>query len=251
MMPGRMIDVHCHILPDLDDGPSDFSESLEMARIASKDGICKIIATPHVNDGKYSPQNIRKRVDEFNRLLKENRIPLLIYPGAETSMSMDPTMFPKYTLNNTNYILLEFPHDHLPSYAGRILSWLCSKGLKPVIAHPERNYSVIRAPEVLLKLLNNNIYVQITAGSLTGDFGVDIKYCADFLLDSGKVDLMASDAHSREFRTPVLARAVKIAAKRIGNRAAQGLVSTNPAALLAGEEIHSNKDNKSFNEAPC
>ncbi|MFZ2631252.1 MAG: CpsB/CapC family capsule biosynthesis tyrosine phosphatase [Desulfosalsimonadaceae bacterium] len=237
-----MIDVHCHILPDLDDGPSDFGESLEMARIASRDGIYKIIATPHVSDGKYSFTDISKRVEQFNRLLKKNRIPLLVYPGAEVSMGLDPAMFPKYTLNNTNYILLEFPHDHLPSYAEKILSWLCSKGLRPVIAHPERNYSVIRAPEVLLKLLNNNIHVQITAGSLTGDFGVDIQYCADFLLDSGKVDIIASDAHSREFRTPVLAKAVAIAANRIGNRAAQRLVSTNPAALLAGEEIHSNKD---------
>jgi len=242
MMPGPMIDVHCHILPNLDDGPSDFHESLEMAQIASKDGICKIIATPHVSDGKYSFKDISKRVEQFNRFLIQNRIPLLVYPGAEVSMGLDPAMFPKYTLNNTNYILLEFPHDHLPSYAGKILFWLCSKGLKPIIAHPERNHSVIRCPELLLKLLDNNIHVQITAGSLTGDFGPDIKYCADFLIDSGKVDIIASDAHSGEFRTPALAKAVAIAAKRIGNWAAQRLVSTNPAALLAGEEIHSNKD---------
>ncbi|RJP84269.1 MAG: tyrosine protein phosphatase [Desulfobacteraceae bacterium] len=242
MMTGPMIDVHCHILPGMDDGPSDLHESLEMAEIASKGGIRQIIATPHVSGGKYSPQDISQRTDQFNRLLKQNRISVQVYPGAEVSVSLDPILFPKYTLNNTNYILLEFPHGHLPSYAGKLLLWLCSKGLKPVIAHPERNYSVIRSPEILLKLLNNNIYVQITAASITGDFGVDIKYCADFLLDSGKVDLIASDAHSMQFRTPAISEAVAVAAKKIGNRAAQRLVSTNPAALLAGEEIHSNVD---------
>lgn len=233
-----MIDVHCHILPDIDDGPSDFEESLEMAKIASRDGVCKIIATPHINDNKYTIQDIIKRVDQLNRLLKENSIPVIVYPGAEVSIGLDPAIIPKYTLNHTNYTLIEFPHNHLPSFAGKILSWLISKGLKPIIAHPERNYSIIRSPDLLLKLLNKDIYVQITAGSLTGDFGVDIQYCADFLLDSGKIDMIASDAHSKKFRTPVLSEAAEVASTLVGREASQRLVSTNPAAILAGEEIH-------------
>ncbi len=233
-----MIDVHCHILPDIDDGASDFDESLEMANIASKDGICKIIATPHIYDGKYAIGDIIKRVDYLNRLLKENSIPVIVYPGAEVSIGLDPGMIPKYTLNHTKYTLVEFPHNHLPSFSGKILAWLISNGLKPIIAHPERNYTIIRSPESLLNLLDKNIYVQITAGSLTGDFGVDIQYCAKFLVDSGKVDMIASDAHSKEFRKPVLKEAAEAAAILVGRKASQRLVSTNPAAILAGEEIH-------------
>ncbi len=234
----RMIDVHCHILPDIDDGASDFNESLEMAKIAYRDGVCEIIATPHVYDNKYTIQDIIKQVDRLNRRLKQNNIPVQIHPGAEVSISLDPALLLKYPLNNTKYTLIEFPHNHLPSFAGKILAWLIAKGLKPIIAHPERNYSVIRSPELLLNLLNKNIYVQITAASLTGDFGGDIQYCADYLLNSGKVDFIASDAHSQKFRTPVLSEAAEIAAKRIGSEASRLLVDTNPAALLAGKEIH-------------
>lgn len=233
-----MIDIHCHILPNIDDGASDFDESLEMAKIAAQDGIRQIIATPHVYDGKYAIGDIIKQVDQLNRLLKQNNIPVQIYPGAEVSISLDPAMIPEYTLNHTKYTLIEFPHNHLPSFAGKILSWLIAKGLKPIIAHPERNYSIIRSPELLLNLLNNNIYVQITAGSLAGDFGGDIQYCADYLLNSGKVDFIASDAHSKKFRTPVLSEAADIAATHLGKKASQRLVSTNPATILAGENIH-------------
>ncbi len=233
-----MIDVHCHILSNIDDGASDFDESLEMAKIASKDGITKIIATPHVYDEKYTIADIIQRVDRLNRLLKQNNIPVQIYPGAEVSISLDPAIIPKYTLNNTKYTLIEFPHTHLPSFAGKILAWLIAKDLKPIIAHPERNFSIIRSPELLLNLLNNNIYVQITAGSLTGDFGGDIQYCADYLLNSGKVDVIASDAHSPEFRTPVLSEAAEIAAAHLNKKASHRLVSTNPAAILTGDEIH-------------
>lgn len=237
-MPVCMIDTHCHILPNMDDGPMDFDESLEMAKIASGDGICKIIATPHVNDSQYTFGHIVRQVDHLNRLLKQNDIPLTVYPGAEVSIGLDPARIPQYTLNNTKYCLIEFPHNHLPSFAGRILDWLVSKGLKPIIAHPERNYTVIRSPELLLDLLNKNVYVQITAGSLTGDFGVDIQYCANYLLDSGRVDMIASDAHSKKFRSPVLSEAAETAATLVGREASQCLVSANPAAILTGEEIH-------------
>ena len=91
----------------------------------------------------------------------------------------------------------------------------CAKGLKPIIAHPERNYSIIRSPDLLLRLLNDNVHLQITAASLTGDFGKDIQYCANFLLKSGKVDIIASDAHSKSFRPPLLAAAAKAAAGEI------------------------------------
>jgi protein-tyrosine phosphatase len=233
-----MIDSHCHILPNIDDGPQNIDESVEMARIASGDGIEKIIATPHISDNRYSPGDISDRVDQFNHLLKQKKIPVQVYPGAEVAIGLDPDRLSAYTINRSSYILIEFPHDHLPAHAGKLLDWLCSKGLNPIIAHPERNYSIIRSPETLLSLLNRNVYTQITAGSLSGDFGRDIQYCAHFLLDSEKVDIIASDAHSKKFRTPILSAAAEIVTKRISRIASQHIVDANPAAILAGEEIH-------------
>ena len=236
-----MIDAHCHILPDMDDGPATVEESAAMAKIAAEDGIEKIIATPHVTDNRFLPTDITERVDELNHFLNQKDIPVQVYPGAEVSTAVDPEIMARYTLCRSPYILIEFPHSHLPSFAGNMFQWLCAKGLKPIIAHPERNYSVIRSPESLLPLLNNNIYVQITAASLTGDFGRDIRYCADFLLSSGKVDIIASDAHSEHFRIPNLSAALEAAATRLGKKAAARLVCENPAAVLNGKELHTAK----------
>lgn len=234
-----MIDTHCHILPNLDDGPRDVDESVEMARIAVGDGIQKIIATPHIYDAAIAPEDIAARVDGLNRLLKEKNIPLQVLPGAEVSTGLDLGKLSRYAIPDTPYILIEFPHDHFPSHAGRLLQWLSARGLKPIIAHPERNYSILREPEILLNLLNRDVYIQITAGSITGTFGRDIQYCANFLLDSGKVNLIASDAHSKEFRSPILSPATRFVAARLGEKIAQRLVCTNPEAVLRGDDIHS------------
>ncbi len=234
-----MIDTHCHILPGIDDGPEDAEESVEMARIAAEDGIHKIIATPHIYDMRYPPEVIAQKVDRLNRLLTLKNIPLEVHPGAEVSIGMDPNILSKYAIQGTPYILIEFPHDHLPSHAGKLLQWLSDKGLKPIIAHPERNHSVIRSPETLLRLLNKDVYVQITGDSLTGEFGPDIQYCAYFLMESGKVDIIASDAHAKKFRAPVLSHAKKATTKHFGEKASERLFRTNPEAVLTGREIHS------------
>lgn len=237
-MPADMIDAHCHILPGMDDGPMDISESVEMARVAAGDGIHKIIATPHIYDSGALPEDIAAGVNRLNRILAREGIPVAIYPGAEVAMGMDIEKSCRYTMNRSRYVLIEFPHDHLPSHAGKLLNWLSAQGLKPIIAHPERNYGILRSPETLLGLLNPDVYVQITAGSLTGDFGRDILFCAEFLLDAGKVDLIASDAHSGTIRPPRLSLAAEYASKRIGKTAAARLVRTNPEAVLANEDMH-------------
>lgn len=231
-----MIDSHCHILPRIDDGASDLEESLEMARIAFADGICNIIATPHISDGLFKPEDISNRVDALNRHLVDHHIPVAIYPGAEISISLDPSLFHHYTLNHTKFVLIELPHDHFPSFTAKLLSWLCAENLRPIIAHPERNPGVIRNPGLLINMLHPGIHVQVTAGSLTGDFGIDAQLCAEFLLDSGKVDILASDAHSSGHRPPVLSKAVELTSRRIGHQAALRLVHANPSSVLTGEE---------------
>ena len=237
-MPDFMIDTHCHILPNIDDGPTDDEESVEMANIAANDGITGIIATPHIYDNRFSMDDIAAGVDRLNRLLSAQNIPVEVHPGAEVAIGLDPHALCKYTISGTSYILIEFPHDHLPAHAGQLIQWLSARKLKPIIAHPERNYSLIRSPEALLPLLTKNVYVQITAGSITGDFGRDIAYCANFLLDSGKVDLIASDAHSSRGRRPLLSPAAKTVRDRLGKAVSERLVRKNPESVLAGMEIH-------------
>ena len=232
-----MIDCHCHILPGIDDGASDMAESIAMAKIANADGISGIVATPHVRHPGLSPGDIMKRVEELNRHLEKRHVPVGIYPAAEVSISLDFRLFEKYTVNRTRYVLVELPHDYLPPFTANLLSWLGEEGLYPIIAHPERNSAVVRDPQRLFDVLREGVLVQITAGSLTGDFGVDSQICAEVLLDSGKVDIIASDAHSSKFRLPVLSKAVEAAAKRIGAEQAIRLASDNPAAVLEGSPV--------------
>ncbi|OPL12107.1 MAG: hypothetical protein AVO38_03505 [delta proteobacterium ML8_D] len=240
-----MIDCHCHILPQIDDGASNIEVSLEMAKIASADGIRKIIATPHISDNFYSPADIKNRVNRLNRYLAENQVPVLIYPAAEVSIALDISLFSQYTMNHTAYILIEFPHDYLPPFAPKLLAWILARGLTPIIAHPERNFDVIQNPDSFIDLLHTGIYTQITGGSLTGDFGTAAQHCAAFLLDAGVVDIIASDAHSSRIRPPVLSKAVEVASARIGQKAALKLVRDNPTAVLTGKKCCRNRQTPS------
>ena len=236
-MTDGMIDCHCHILPGIDDGASDIEESVAMAKIAFADGISRIVATPHVSDARISPGDIIKRVEELNRHLIESQVPVRIYPAAEVSISLDLLLFAKYTVNHTKYVLVELPPDFFPPFTPNLMSWLLNEGLHPIIAHPERNTSIVGNPDRLFELLNDGILVQITAGSLTGEFGVDSQICAERLLDSGNVHIIASDAHSSDFRQPILSKGVEAAAKRIGAEHAKRLAIDNPAAILEGRAV--------------
>jgi protein-tyrosine phosphatase len=233
-----MIDLHCHILPSIDDGPSDIEQSIRMAKIAAIDGIKKIVATPHITDGTDLSERIRNHCEILIQKLQDLNVPIEILPGGELPAVTAPTAFKKYTINQTNYVLIEFPHSYLPQSARETLFNLVSAGLFPIISHPERNSSVVQNPNRLLELLDANIFVQITAGSLTGNFGRNEQQCARYLLKKGVVDILATDAHDDDYRRPELSSGLKIAAKLIGKTAAGHLVNRNPSAIINGELIH-------------
>lgn len=233
-----MIDLHCHILAGIDDGPPALQQSIAMARIAAADGISKIAATPHIKNTLHSPDLIRKGAARLNAALAKLRIPVEIVPGAEVYAPIDPLLLDGYTINKSRYILIEFPYTHLPKNAGSLLFKLAARGFRPIICHPERNPSVIRDPDLLLKLMDSNIRVQITAGSLSGSFGLREMECACYLLERGAVSFIATDAHSAKQRPPILSKGVKIAARIIGREKAMTLVTSNPAAVLAGKALY-------------
>lgn len=232
-----MIDLHCHILPSIDDGSRDIEQSIRMAKIAVKDGMQKIVATPHIGEDS-SVDEIKNRCNLLNQRLKELKIPLEILPGGEIPSAIAPTINNKFTINQTKYVLIEFPHAYLPQSARETLFNLVSAGLHPIISHAERNSSIVQNPDRLLEILDTNILVQVTAGSLTGMFGRDEQQCARYLLKKGLVDVLATDAHEDDYRRPELSPGLKIAKKLIGKTAADRLVYYNPAAIIKGEWVN-------------
>jgi protein-tyrosine phosphatase len=233
-----VIDIHCHILPEIDDGPSDIKESIEMAKIASLDGITKMVATPHIKDTLHPVATIKKSIEVLNNRLTEMGIPVEILQGADVSAMLDVSLLEGYTINNTNYILIEFPHSHLPRNAKEVLFRMIIKGYHPIITHPERNISVIKNPDLLFELIGAGSSVQITADSLTGAFGADIKECAFYLLKKGTVSFIATDAHSCYQRRPILSEGLNVAERIIGKNKAADLVNLNPQAVLSGKPLN-------------
>lgn len=232
-----MIDLHCHILPGIDDGPTDMAESIAMAKIAAADGITTIVATPHLKEHIYPAIRIEKAVSELNRQIADSGIPVKILRGADIYAMLSLELIKDYTINGTNYLLLEFPHTHMPKGAGSIIFNAIISGLNPIITHPERNPSVVRDPGIIIDLHNSGALVQITAGSLTGHFGSEARECAIHLLKQKAVDIMATDAHSINWRTPVLSEGLLIAEKIIGRELALRLVKSNPLAIIEGRRL--------------
>ena len=232
-----MIDIHCHILHGIDDGPKYINESIEMAKIAAEDGISKIVATPHIKNEIIPAIEIQNRVENLNHHLKKLHIPVEILPGADVAAHIDPSLLQQFTLNRSKYILIEFSHTHLPSTTKDILFNLKVNGFMPIITHPERNPSIIKNQDLLLELMDDNVYIQITASSLSGKFGPKIKKCAVDLLKKGIVSFIASDAHSINYRRPRLSNGLQVAEKVIGRDSAVRLVSDNPEAVIAGESL--------------
>ncbi len=228
-----MIDIHCHILPAIDDGPPALEPALAMARLAVAAGTRKIIATPHVNDHNQDRALITTRVAEFNTHLQQHAIDLKVIPGGEVEYHLDEQILKAHCLGNSRYLLLEFPFNHLPSVVGNLIFRLCHAGLKPIIAHPERNASVLRDPKILSPLINQGALMQVTTGSLAGFFGRSVKSCAQHLLKNDQVHFLASDGHSPDKRTPVLTEGLKVAEKLIGGDKTRTLVTTNPAKIIS------------------
>jgi protein-tyrosine phosphatase len=232
-----MIDLHCHILPGIDDGPGHLQTSIDMAKIAAEDGIETIVATPHIKDILHSTVKLGALVSQLNIHLKTEDIPVNVLLGADVFALLNPSCLKDYTINNSRYILIEFPHNYLPRNSKEILFALAMQGFCPIITHPERNLAIMKKVGLLFDMLHSNVLVQITAGSLTGEFGRDEQACASYLLRKEAVHFIATDAHSADFRCPVLSEGLQFAAKIIGKERAKKLVCDNPDAVLKDEPI--------------
>ena len=232
-----MIDLHAHILPGLDHGPGGWDEALEMCRIAVADGITTIAATPHVSEVfPNSSQRIEEAVSELRVRLEDAAVPLTIVVGGDYHVR--PDLSPRNVLTlggNGRYFLLEFPYQVLPPRADAFVKTLLDRGLTPIVTHPERTASLQRDWRRLEPLVKAGALVQVTAGSLLGEFGPAATAAARRFLKQGWVHLLASDAHWTHERLPRLAAGRDAAARVVGEDAARALVGVNPGAILRGD----------------
>jgi len=211
-----MIDIHSHVLPGIDDGAATVKESVAMARIAAKDGIFAVVATPHAFDGVYDSRkvDILDGCRQLNELLVLNEIPVKIFPGQEVRLT--PEILEHIdadrvlTLNRSEYILIELPMHVLPNCITDIIQSIRSRNLVPVIAHPERNPVLMTNMDLAKNLVYSGALFQITAGSFTGMFGRDVKKCAAHYSKMGMVHFVGSDAHSFKRRTPTMSKGLKV-----------------------------------------
>lgn len=226
-----MIDLHCHILPGIDDGSPDMATSLAMARMALGDGIHTIIATPHFT-ASLTREALESAVAELREALKAAGISITILAGAEVPSHMALAAGEEFCLADSSFLLLEFPYNYLPVDSAIIVEKLLERGITPVIAHPERNPAIYADPLKLAPLIDMGAQAQITAASIMGELGVTARNCAEYLLKHNQVHYLATDSHAPGFRKPILSTAVKHAAKIIGKKQAIKLVNDNPAALI-------------------
>ncbi|KZZ83894.1 tyrosine-protein phosphatase [Bacillus sp. SJS] len=237
-----MIDIHCHILPGLDDGAPDIERSLEMARAAAAEGITKIVATPHHLNGRYenSKMVVLEKTRLLNKRIDEESIPVTIYPGQEVriygNLMSDMKKGEILPVNHTEYLLVELPHHHVPQYTSKLIYDLQMQGITPVIVHPERNIEILEKPDILSEFINRGALSQITASSLTGTLGRKIKKRSLDIISNGMAHFIASDAHNVKNRSFALSHAYDVLNKEFG---AQHLFffKENTELMLSGQTV--------------
>jgi protein-tyrosine phosphatase len=238
-----MIDLHCHFLPGIDDGAQTLADGLAMARAAAADGITYSVMTPHINPGRYenTRSTIERAFKDFRLALRKARVPLHIGMAAEVRLSSDIVALLSQNevpflgeLDGYRIMLLEFPHTHITPGADKLVERLLKHGIRPLIAHPERNQDVIRDLSKIEPFVEMGCFLQITAGALVGLFGRAPQRRALQLLEFDVFKILASDAHNLDGRRPALREGMEAAARVVGAQAAHDLVNRNPRMILRG-----------------
>ena len=235
-----MVDIHCHILPALDDGAKSFDEALKMAEMAIEDGITQVVATPHSNsEYRFDFNVVRDRRNELQAKLGDR---LRLATGCDFHLSMENLEAIRdcpanYTINQRRYLLIEFADFAIPPTMEGTLKSLQFLGLSLIITHPERNPLIRAQPQRLKRWVQQGCYVQVTAQSLLGRWGEPARKQAEALLEQKMVHFFASDAHNTVQRPLRLKEAYGVVAERWGQSLAQSLFRDNPLAAFEGREL--------------
>lgn len=214
---GHMIDLHCHLLPDIDDGPPDLASSVAMARTALAAGTRTIVATPHVSwTYRNTPAEIRQRVTELCAALEREGVGLEVLAGAEVDASylreVDDDSLEALRLGDGDAVLLECPLSRSALPIDAMVFALHRRGLRTVLAHPERSPTIRSQPGQLEDFVRAGVLTQVTTGSLLGQFGREAQRFTEWMFEEGLVHNVASDAHDTSRRPPKLREALSAAA---------------------------------------
>lgn len=239
-----MIDLHCHILPGLDDGPVNFDFSVAMARTAAEAGIQVVVATPHIrSDYAVEPDQIASGVRELNDAIAAEDIQLLVLAGGEVALpkaaELDDSVLATLCLGSGDYLLVESPYRSSDIDLEGIVRDVQGRGFRPILAHPERCPIFQRDPGRLARLVNSGVLCSITASSLGGGFGATVRRFAIELLHDGLVHDVASDAHDHLHRPPNLLAGFESAEADVPGIRGQAtwFTVTAPVAIVSGRQL--------------
>lgn len=232
------VDVHCHCLPGLDDGPASMDHALALCRALVQDGITQVIATPHQlgrYEGRNSSIDIRRAVEALSQQLEIEQIPLEVVAGAEIRLDERlPRMLQADEVlclpDGSDHLLLELPRgafiDPFP-----LIRAMFFRGITTVLAHPERQQGISRRQEIVDRWIDEGAAIQVNAASLCGEYGAEAETTAWTWIESGIVSLVATDAHSADRRPPMMTTAIQKIEQRFGQAVARRLCIDNPLCV--------------------
>lgn len=239
-----MVDIHCHILPDVDDGAQSLADALEMAYMAASCGVTDLVATPHVQGSGEDPDflvSLCRRFRQLEDAIAQKNIPLRLHPGAEILCTGETVELARkgqlLTIGDTNYVLCEFYFDEHFSDMDEILEGISRAGYRPIVAHPERYAAIRKDPRRILHWFQTGYVIQVNKGSLLGAFGSLTQATACWLLERGLIHLIASDAHSPLHRTTDFSQLEDWLLNRYPPGYVRLLLEENPGRAVRGEEM--------------
>ncbi|WP_414838628.1 tyrosine-protein phosphatase [Carnobacterium sp. TMP28] len=238
-----MIDLHCHILPGIDDGAKTLEDSIAMARLAVAEGITHVLATPHYKNGRWTNEKeaIVQAVKLVQKELDDRGIPLTLFAGQEVrivgELMQDIAEGRIQFIDEDNqYLMIEFPTATVPAYTDSLFFNLQKTGVTPIIVHPERNHALLKDPDILLNLIQKGALAQVTAGSYVGTFGKKIQQFSKELIAANLVHLIASDAHNVATRSFHMKDAYQKLEKEFGKERVMNFKQVTKD-LINGEQI--------------
>lgn len=235
-----MVDIHSHILPEVDDGPKSWDVCVTMCRTAAADGITHMVATPHANDRyHFDREYLQGLVAHLRELVGDT---LNITLGCDFHLSYDNLQDAfahpaRYVIGNTHYLLVEFSNYSVPQNTSDSFLRLGDRGITPVITHPERNPILRESLQRVVEWAEQGCIIQMTGSALTGFWGERTRHAAEWLLEHQAVHVLATDAHDLEKRVPILSTSRDAAAQIIGFEVAEALVETNPSAIVNDQPL--------------
>ncbi len=243
-MNPKLVDIHSHILPYIDDGADDWDSSLTMLKNAEAEGIVAIVATPHIlhnNDFKIESRII-STYKELCQRAKDAGLKIKIYLGCEIYAQPDTSLDYKIATLNSNkkYFLIEFPMNSIPQFVpDQFFNFIVNEKI-PIVAHPERNIGFQKRPQLIYEYVQRGALMQINEGSLRGRYGEMAKQLSFKMIENNLAHFVASDGHKPNSRTVTLAESYKVIVEKYNKDLADQLYYSDAIKAIKGETIQTN-----------